>query len=66
VSVKPGPEPEFGVPTVLFQTPLTSPSLISAQYLVADNGQRFLLAAPAGTTMTSIMVVLDWTKLLQH
>lgn len=66
VSVKPGPEPEFGVPTVLFQTPLNSPSLISAQYVVADNGQRFLLATPAGTAMTSITVVLDWTKLLQH
>ena len=64
VSVKPGPEPEFGVPTMLFQTPLSSPSLISAQYVVADNGQRFLVAVPAGTTISSITVVLEWTKLL--
>jgi hypothetical protein len=50
---------------MLFQTPLSSPSLISAQYVVADNGQRFLVAVPAGTTTSSITVVLDWTKLLQ-
>jgi serine/threonine protein kinase/Tol biopolymer transport system component len=64
VPVTPGPAPEFGIPTVLFQTPLSSPLLISAQYVVADNGQRFLLAVPARTTTTSITVVLDWTKLL--
>jgi Tol biopolymer transport system component len=66
VPVKPGPAPEFGVPTALFQTPLNSPLLISAEYVVADNGRRFLLAVPAGTTTTSITVVLDWTKLLPH
>jgi dipeptidyl aminopeptidase/acylaminoacyl peptidase len=66
VLVKRGPEPEFGVPTALFQTPLSSPLLISAEYVVADNGQRFLLAVPAETTTTSVTVVLDWTKLLQR
>lgn len=56
---------EFGTPTMLFQTPLESPSLISAQYVVAGNGQRFLLGVPAGT-IAPITVVLDWTKLLTH
>jgi len=66
VPVKPGQPAEFGVPTALFQTPLTSPLLISAEYVVAGNGQRFLLAVPVGTTTTSITVALDWIKLLQH
>jgi Tol biopolymer transport system component len=56
---------EFGAPTMLFQTPLESPSLISAQYVVAKNGARFLLAVPAGS-VAPITVVLDWTKLLPH
>ena len=64
VLVDPGPL-EFGTPTMLFQTPLESPTLISAQYAVTRNGQRFLLAVPAGT-MAPITVVLDWTKLLPH
>jgi Tol biopolymer transport system component len=62
VPVDPG-SLEFGTPTVLFQTPLESPSLISAQYVASRNGQRFLLAVPAGT-MAPITVVLDWTRLL--
>jgi len=66
VQVKLGPAAEFGVPTVLFQTPLSSPLLISAEYVVAANGQRFLLAVPARATTTSITVVLNWIKLLQH
>jgi Tol biopolymer transport system component len=66
VPVTPGPAPEFAVPTVLFQTPLSSPLLISAPYVVAANGQRFLLAVPARTTTSSITVVLDWTKLLRR
>jgi len=56
---------EFGTPKPLFQTPLESPSLMSAQYVVTRNGQRFLLAVPAGT-MAPITVVLDWTRLLPH
>jgi len=56
---------EFGTPTMLFQTPLESPSLISTQYVVAKNGQRFLLAVPVGST-APITVVLEWTKLLTH
>jgi eukaryotic-like serine/threonine-protein kinase len=64
VPVDPG-SLEFGVPTMLFQTPIESPTLISAQYVVTRNGQRFLLAVPAGT-MAPITVVLDWTKLLPH
>jgi serine/threonine protein kinase len=56
---------EFGIPTMLFQTPLESPSLISAQYVVTRNGQRFLLAVPHGT-IAPITVVLDWTRLLPH
>jgi serine/threonine protein kinase/Tol biopolymer transport system component len=56
---------EFGTPTMLFKTPLESPTLISAQYVVTGNGQRFLVAVPAGT-MAPITVVLDWTKLLPH
>jgi hypothetical protein len=54
---------EFGTPTMLFQTPLESPTLMSAQYVPARSGQRFLLAVPAGT-LAPITVVLDWTKLL--
>jgi eukaryotic-like serine/threonine-protein kinase len=56
---------EFGTPTILFETPLESPSLISPQYVVTRDGQRFLLALPVGT-MAPITVVLDWTKLLPH
>ena len=56
---------EFGTPTMLFQTPLESSSLISARYVVTGDGQRFLLAVPAGT-MAPITVVVDWTKLLPH
>jgi len=52
-------------PTTLFQTPLESPSLMSARYVVTNNGQRFLIAVPAGA-MAPITVVLDWTKLLPH
>jgi serine/threonine protein kinase/Tol biopolymer transport system component len=54
---------EFGTPKMLFETPIQSPSLISAQYVVTKDGQRFLLAVPLGTT-APITVVLDWTKLL--
>jgi serine/threonine protein kinase/Tol biopolymer transport system component len=56
---------EFSTPTMLFQTPIEAPSLISAQYVVAGDGQRFLLAVPAGT-IAPITVALDWTKLLTH
>ena len=66
VAVTPGPATDFGPPRELFQTPLKSPLLISAQYVAAGNGQRFLLAVPAGTTTPPITVVLDWTKLLQR
>jgi hypothetical protein len=66
VAVHPGPAPEFGVPTGLFQTPIHSPLLISAEYVVTANAQRFLLAVAAGTTTTPITVVLDWTKLLRQ
>jgi len=64
VAVEPG-SLEFSAPTVLFQTPIEAPTLISAQYVVAGNGQRFLLAVPAGT-ISPITVVLDWTRLLTH
>jgi hypothetical protein len=64
VPVKPGPAPEFGVPTMLFQTPIHSPSLVSAGYVVTGNGQRFLLSVPAVTNKTPLTVVLDWTRLL--
>ncbi|HEU4891464.1 MAG TPA: protein kinase [Vicinamibacterales bacterium] len=56
---------DFGVPTMLFQTPIESPSLITARYVVTGDGQKFLLAVPAGT-VSPITVVLDWTRLLPH
>jgi eukaryotic-like serine/threonine-protein kinase len=65
VPITPGPASEFGAPTVLFQTPIRSPILRSAQYVVTRDGQRFLLAVPAGTTTTPLTVVLDWTTLLR-
>ncbi len=66
VAVTPGPATDFSLPRELFQTPLQSPLLITAQYVVTGNGQRFLLAAPVRTTTAPITVVLDWTKLLQR
>jgi hypothetical protein len=64
VPVKAGPTVEFGTPTMLFESPIHTLSLISSQYAVARNGQRFLIAAPAMTTTPPITVVVDWTKLL--
>ena len=64
VAVKAGPIVEFDKPTMLFESPIHTPSLISSQYAVASNGQRFLLAVPSMSTTPPITVVLDWTKLL--
>ena len=66
VAVTPGPATDFGPPRELFQTPLQSPLLITAQYVATGNGQRFLLAVPVRTTTPPITVVLDWTKLLRR
>ena len=66
VAVTPGPATDFGLPRELFQTPLQSPLLITAQYVATGNGERFLLAVPVRTTTAPITVVLDWTKLLRR
>ncbi len=59
-------EPEL--PSVLFQTSLSPPTVSSAvgrQYAVSADGQRFLL----GRTITrpaSFHIVMNWTKLLKY
>jgi serine/threonine protein kinase/Tol biopolymer transport system component len=66
VAIKPGPAPEFGAPAALFQSPVERPSLVSAQYVVTRNGQRFLIAGAPPGMIAPITVVLDWTRLLPH
>ena len=66
VPVQRGVDTAFGIPRALFQTPIRSPLMITAEYVVADNGRRFLVAVPARTAASPINVVLDWTRLLRQ
>ena len=67
VPVKPGPTPDFGVPTMLFQTPIRVPSLGIDQYAVTGNGQRFLVLSPTeDAAPVPITVVLNWTSRLKQ
>jgi Tol biopolymer transport system component len=65
VPVTPGPAPEFGTPTALFQSPLTTPNLDMDEYAVSADGQRFLMMHRADTSTTPITVVMDWRKLMK-
>ena len=65
VAVKLGPTPEFGVPTVLFQTPIRNPTLTLDEYAVTGNGRRFLILSPEDATPAPITVVLNWTSLIK-
>jgi hypothetical protein len=63
-AVKTGPSFESGVPTRLFATRITPPtlSLIRNQYAVSADGQRFLVR---GVPSQPITVVSNWTAALK-
>ena len=65
VPVTPGPTLEFGTPTALFQSPLTTPNLDMDEYAISADGQRFLMMHRADTSTTPITVVMDWRKLMK-
>jgi Tol biopolymer transport system component len=66
VSVEPGAEPHFGVPSPLFEAPLrASPSDISL-FAGARDGQRFLIVTAARNAAPPLNVVLNWTKRLRR
>jgi hypothetical protein len=70
VPFEPGPQPTSGTPQRLFQAPVSSlinPSYTRNQYVVSDNGQRFLINGPAGTRSLSVVsVVIDWATLVKN
>lgn len=68
VAVKQGAALEFQVPTVLFQSPMTAPSMTIDQYGVTRDGQRFLFLAPQQqtTALDPITVVVNWTSGLKR
>ena len=65
VPVTPGPTPEFGTPTALFQSPLTTPNLDMDEYAISGDGQRFLMLDRVDSSTTPITVVMDWRKLMR-
>lgn len=64
----PGTAPAFRAPTVLFQSPNTSPAAVTDQYDVTHDGQRFLFivrerqAGNAG--VPPITVIVNWMNAL--
>jgi eukaryotic-like serine/threonine-protein kinase len=66
VSIGFGNTLEVGVPKVLFQTPMTSPTPNIDQYAATADGQRFVVLAPVdrGTPPTPITVTVNWTAAL--
>ena len=67
VTVQPGLTTEFGVPAILFQTPIAGPNLGLDHYAVTRDGQRFLiLSSTESAASQPITVVLNWTSLLRR
>ncbi len=62
--VKPGPQMEVGMPSVLFQTNIRPAHL--SQYAVAPGGQQFLVLEPERTGGEPMTFVLDWTTWLDQ
>jgi eukaryotic-like serine/threonine-protein kinase len=63
MSVKPGPSIEFGVPRMLFQTPLVGNTCCLDLYGVTRDGERFLFPVlqPSKETLRPITVVVNWS-----
>jgi hypothetical protein len=53
---------EFKAPTELFQSPLSVATLVTDQYAVSNDGQRFLFIRPRASTGASppLTVVVNW------
>ncbi len=55
-----GQSVDVGVPSPLFQTRIGGANISQRDYLVAPDGQRFLLDTPVGDTSPPIKVILNW------
>ena len=67
IAIKPGIRDEFLAPTILFQSPLTTPSGILDEWDVTRDGQRFLFAAPVEQSPAGrgpLEVIVNWPSLL--
>jgi Tol biopolymer transport system component/tRNA A-37 threonylcarbamoyl transferase component Bud32 len=59
----------FSAPTVLFQSPIPNPAVVSDQWDVARDGQRFLFSKRAdqdkgGDVVAKLTIVMNWQTLL--
>ncbi len=66
VTVKAGAPTQFSAPTILFQSPLTSPSPNLDQFDVTADGQRFLFLVREQQGLDPITVVVNWQRLLKE
>jgi hypothetical protein len=51
---------DVGRPSLLFQTRIGGANIRQKEYLVAPDGQRFLLDTPIGNTAPPIRAILNW------
>ena len=56
----PGEAPEIGTPVALFAPPLGGLGDFRHQYMVAADGQRFLVATVTKEAPSPISVILNW------
>jgi serine/threonine protein kinase len=70
VPIRDGQEPRTGTAQALFQpavSPLINSSYTRNQYVVSDDGQRFLINEPTGKgSLAAITVVVNWPALLRN
>ena len=51
---------DVGSPQLLFQTRIGGSNFLQKEYLVAPDGQRFLLDTPVGDASPPLAVILNW------